>query len=153
MPLGIVLLLVWLVLLVRFPRVMLPVSGVLAGLGLLLALFVFGRQWLEDRHTGQLAVQLSYAPEACDFGRPLRVTIENQSNRSASDIRWQLHATQAGFNTNLLDLSSTDATFRIDQQLAPGETLERCYAVPRLRSGFREPDLTYRAEALRADFN
>ena len=36
--LGVAIFLVWLVLLLRFPRVMLPVSGVLAGLGLLLGL-------------------------------------------------------------------------------------------------------------------
>lgn len=153
MPLGIVLLLVWLVLLVRFPRVMLPVSGVLAGLGLLLALFVVGRQWLDDRHTDQLLVQISYAPESCDFGRPLQVAIENQSGRTASNIHWRLHATQPGFNTNLLDLNTTDATFRLDQALEPGESWIRCYRVPPLRSGFRAPDLNYRAEGIRADFS
>ena len=152
MPLGIVLLLVWLVLLVRFPRVMLPASGVLAGLGLLLALFVVGRQWLDDRHTDQLQVEIAYAPENCDFGRPLRVAIENRSERTASNVHWRLHATQPGFNTNLLDLNTTDATFRLDQALAPGETWVRCYRVPPLRSGFRAPDLNYRAEGLRADF-
>ncbi len=153
MPLGIVLLLVWLVLLLRFPRIMLPASGVLAGLGLLLALFVIGRQWMDNRHVADLRVQVNYAPEACAFGRPLQVVMENQSNRVASNIRWRLHATQAGYSSNLLDLSTTDSTYRTERQLAPGESWQECYRVPPLRSGFRAPDLNYRADGLRADFS
>lgn len=153
MPLGIVLLVVWLVLLFRFPRVMLPASGVIAALGLLLALFVIGRQWMENRQVDQLQVQVSYAPDGCEFGRPLRVQIENHSGRSASNIRWQLHASRPGYNTNLLDTSTTDSTVRLNETLAPGAAWQGCYRVPPLRSGFRAPDLNYRADNLRADFS
>ena len=152
MPLGIAVFLVWLVLLLRFPRVMLPFSGVLVGLLPILAAAVGIRQWYTGNLAAQLQTSVRYQPESCDFGKPLRVTIDNQGSRSASQISWQLQATQPGFNTNLLDVSVSDATYQSTQALPPGEQWSGCYAVPRLRSGYRAPDLEYRIERLRADF-
>ena len=65
MPLGIVLLVVWLFLLLRYPRVMLPASGVIVALALLLAAFVGIRQWQNDQHLEQLHISIAYQPEGC----------------------------------------------------------------------------------------
>lgn len=153
MPLGIALFLIWLVLLLRFPRIMLPFSGVLAALALLAAGAMGVHKWYTGNLLGQLDTRVLYDPEHCAFGQPLRVVVDNQGERTIHGISWQLTASQPGYNTNLLDISVTDATYRVDQVIAPGQQWQGCYAVPRLRSGARAPDLDYHLDRIRADFN
>ncbi|HDZ56501.1 MAG TPA: multidrug transporter [Pseudomonas xinjiangensis] len=150
---GLVLLLIWLVLLVRFPRITLPASAIVAGLALLLAIGAVFFQWLESRQTQQLDIDVRYSPDDCEFGKPLKVTVDNGSAKTAANISWRLLATQTGYNSNLLDISSSDATYRVDAALAPGQNWERCFDPPRLRTGYRAPDLEYRADRIRADFD
>ncbi|WP_373186319.1 hypothetical protein [Halopseudomonas sp.] len=153
MPLGIVLLLVWLILLLRYPRVMLPASGVVLALALLLAAFVGIRQWQNDRHLEQLHISIDYQPKGCEFGKPLRVVIDNRSGLTASNIQWQLHATQAGQQRNLLNTSVAGETYRVGEPLEPGERWQRCFSAPPVRSGYRAPDLSYHAADPSAEFH
>lgn len=153
MPLGIVLLLVWLVLLVRFPRIMLPVSGILITLALLLAGALGFREWQADRQLSQIDIDLSYVPDQCDFGKPLALTIQNNSERTVDHLSWQLLAIQPGFNTNLVDVGISANTYRVSQRLKPGDQWHDCYSVPRLRSGYHPGDLEYHAIKIQADFS
>lgn len=152
MALGIVLLLAWLILLVRFPRPMVPASLVLVALALALGAIVATMQWLDGRRVNQLDIRISYAPQDCEFGKPLRVDITNGTSHSVSNISWRLLAAQPGYNSNLVDTSTAAATYRVDHLIAPNEQWTGCYQVPRLRSGYRAPDLDYRADHVRADF-
>lgn len=152
MALGIALFLIWLVLLLRFPRPMLPISAALLALALLVAAVLGIRYWHASNLTDQLQTSAAYQPERCDFGKPLRVVIDNRSARTATQIRWQLTATQPGFNTNLLDISITEAIYHTDQALAPGEQWQGCYSVPPLRSGAQAAELDYRLVRIRAQF-
>ncbi|MFN3579356.1 MAG: hypothetical protein ACK4VV_02645 [Pseudomonas sp.] len=153
MPFGIALLLIWLVLLLRFPRVMLPLSGVVVALALTLAAGVGVKQWQDGRQTDQLHISIQHLPAECEFGKPLRVLIDNQSKRTANNISWQLLATQPGYNSSVLDVSVNDAIYHANRALPPGEQWQQCYAVPRLRQGYRAPDLLYRAQRVRAEFH
>lgn len=152
MALGIALLLVWLILLVRFPRVMLPASGIIVAIALLLAAAAGTWQWWHERQVSDLQISVSHAPEACDFGKPLQVSIHNTARHTASHISWQLTAVQPGYNTNLLDIGVTASLYEVNQTLQPGEQWQACYAVPRLRSGYRAADLDFHAERVRAEF-
>lgn len=152
MILGLAVLLIWIALLMRYPKIMLPASGVAVALGLLLAAGAATLQWFENRRIDRLDIDISYAREQCEFGKPLRVQISNEATSAASNISWRLIAVQSGFNSNLLDISTADAIYRTDQTLPSGEQWIRCYEVPRLRSGYRAPDLEYRADRVRADF-
>lgn len=152
MILGFAVLLIWIALLMRYPKVMLPVSGVAVAIGILLAAGAATFQWLDNRRIDRLDIDISYAREQCEFGKPLRVEISNSGSSTATNISWQLIAVQSGFNSNLLDISTADATYRTDQALPAGEQWIHCYAVPRLRSGYRAPDLEYRADRIRANF-
>ncbi|MBL4834187.1 MAG: multidrug transporter [Pseudomonas sp.] len=153
MPLGIVLLLVWLFLLLRYPRIMLPASGVVVGLALLLAAFVGIQQWQNNQHLDQLHISIDYQPENCEFGKPLHAVINNRSDLTASNIQWQLIATQAGQQRNLLDISVAGGNYRMDDPLAPGDTWQQCFSVPPVRSGYRAPDLIFRAADPSANFH
>ncbi|MEL0168440.1 MAG: hypothetical protein VW877_09975 [Pseudomonadaceae bacterium] len=152
MPYGIALFLIWLVLLLRFPRVMLPVSAVVAGLGLLLGAIMGVLQWQQSQRIDHLAFELSYQPDSCPFGQPLAVSVRNGGERSARNISWQLWVNQPGYNSNLVDAASSDQRFTLNTELAPGAATRVCYSLPRLRRGYRESELEYRADAVRADF-
>lgn len=153
MPLGVVLLVVWLFLLLRYPRVMLPASGVVLALVLLLAAFVGVRQWQNDQHLDQLHISIAYAPEQCEFGKPLRVEISNRSDQTASNIQWQLQALQAGQQRNMLDTSVAEGRYRVDEPLAAGATWLRCFTIPPVRSGYRASELRYHAADPSATFH
>ncbi|MFA5677266.1 MAG: multidrug transporter [Pseudomonas sp.] len=152
MPLGIALLLIWLILLVRFPRIMLPVSGIVIVITLLLAAAVGAWQWRHERQVNRLEISVRYLPEACDFGKPLQVSILNASPHTTRHISWQLKAIQPGYNTNLLDIGVTGSTYQLSQPLHADQQWQQCYAVPPLRSGYRPADLQYHADRIRADF-
>lgn len=152
MPLGIALLVVWLILLVRFPRVMLPASGIIVVIALLLAAAAGVWQWRHERHVDQLDITVRYLPQACDFGKPLQVSIHNTSPRPVRQISWQLKALQPGFNTNLLDVGVSASTYQVSRALAADEQWQECHAVPPLRSGYRAADLQYHADRIRAEF-
>lgn len=152
MALGIALLLVWLVLLVRFPRVMLPASGIIVVIALLLAAAAGTWQWWHERQLAELEISISHVPETCDFGKPLQVRIHNTSSHPVRHISWQLNAVQPGYNTNLLDIGVTASRYEVAQTLQPGEQWQTCYTVPRLRSGYRAGDLEYHAQRIRAEF-
>lgn len=152
MPYGIVLFLIWLVLLLRFPRVMLPVSGVLAAVGLLLGAVMGVLQWQQSQRIEQLSVNLQYQPADCPFGKPLAAVVHNHGEQTARNISWQLWAYQQGYNSNLLDVGSSGQRFTLPGELAAGAQTRACYSIPRLRSGYQEAELLYRADTLRADF-
>lgn len=152
MALGIALLLVWLVLLVRFPRVMLPASGILIVIALLLAAAVGIWQWRHERQVNQIEITVRYLPEACDFGKPIQVSLHNASSQTARQISWQLRAVQPGYNTNLLDIGVTGSTYQLSQPLNADEQWQQCHAVPPLRSGYQPEDLQYHADRVRAEF-
>ena len=152
MALGIAFLLVWLILLVRFPRVMLPASGILVVIALLLAAAAGIWQWRHGQNVSQLEISIKHAPEMCDFGKPLQVSIHNTSSHTTHHISWELWAIQPGYNTNLLDIGVTGSTYQLNQTLHPDEQWQACYVVPPLRSGHRAADLQYHAERIRADF-
>ncbi len=152
MLLGIAFLLIWLFALTRFPRVMLPATGVIVIIALLLAAAAGIWQWRHERQVDELQISISHVPETCDFGKPLQVSIHNTSDRITRHIRWQLMAVQPGYNTNLLDIGVTANTYELGLTLQPGERWQTCYVVPRLRSGYRAADLHYHAEQVRVQF-
>lgn len=153
MPLlGIVLSIVWLVLLIRYPRAMLPASVILVAIALLLGAVVGIWQWQHERQVSRLEITVEHRPAACDFGKPLQVTVHNTGSRATDWISWQLRAVQPGYNTNLLDVGVTGSTYRLDRPLHADERWQECHAVPPLRSGYQPADLQYHADHVRAEF-
>lgn len=151
MPLALILLVVWILLLLRFPRVMLPASFGVLGVALLIGGAVAVKQWLDARQLARIDIRIQYLPQECEFGKPLQVSITNNSDLTARRISWQMLARQPGYSSNLLDVGSRDASWETDTALAPGAHWQQCLAVPRLRSGYRAEQLEYQAQHLRAD--
>lgn len=133
MFIGILLILTWLVLLLRYPAKALPISmAALLGLGLV-GLWVV---WLDNREASQLArleLRLDYAPDACPADRPLRVQIKNANRVPLVELRWRVAAYAPG-------------------DLQPEASWHDCLPLPPLRSGYRPQTLEFRAEHLQGGF-
>lgn len=151
MALGILLLLIWLILLIRFPRIMVPASVGVVAVALILASLAATWQWFSQRQINDLRFDFQYAADSCPANRPLQLVISNHGQRTVSNISWQLVASPAGMNSNMLDVGGAGASYRHAGPLASGDSWQQCYALPRLRSGFRAAELNYRAEHVRAD--
>ncbi len=93
---GVLLILTWLILLLRYPAKALPVSlAALAGLGCVAVWVV----WLDNREAAQLArleLRVSYALQDCPADRPLKLTLNNGNDVPLTELRWRVAAYAPG---------------------------------------------------------
>ncbi|MCF5075093.1 multidrug transporter, partial [Pseudomonas syringae] len=103
MFLGVLLIITWLILLLRYPAKALPVSLAAAvGLGLVAVWVV----WLDNREASQLArleLRITYAPQECPADRPLKLTLNNGNDVPLTELRWRVAAYAPGDTVNLAD--------------------------------------------------
>jgi len=152
MLIGVLLILTWLVLLLRYPAKALPISmAALLGLGLV-GLWVV---WLDNREASQLArleLRLDYAPDACPADRPLRVQIKNANRVPLVELRWRVAAYAPGDTVNLAENTYAAPRYRGPGDLQPEASWHDCLPLPPLRSGYRPQTLEFRAEHLQGGF-
>ena len=152
MFIGILLVLTWLVLLLRYPAKALPIS-MAALLGLcLVGLWVV---WLDNREANQLArleLRLDYAPEHCPADRPLRVQMKNANDTPLTELRWRVAAYAPGDSVNLAENTYAAPRYRGPGDLQAGASWNDCLPLPPLRSGYRPHTLEFRAEHLQGSF-
>ncbi len=81
MLIGALLVLVWVMLLVRYPQRAVPVSLLaLLGLGLVAAWTAWDEHRLRQS-LGRLNLDMNYRPERCPAGQPLLVELRNDAGR------------------------------------------------------------------------
>ena len=152
MFIGVLLIISWLVLLVRYPNKALPISfAALLGLGMV-ALWVV---WLDNREAAQLArldLRMTYAPQQCPADRPLQVTLVNGNQVPMTELHWRVAAYQPGDSANLADNLYSAPRYRGPGDLQPGAQWQDCLPLPPLRSGYRPQTLEFRAERLQGSF-
>ncbi|NNJ13815.1 multidrug transporter [Pseudomonas putida CSV86] len=149
---GILLILTWLVLLLRYPAKALPVS-----LAALLGLVMVGGwvAWLDTREARQLArleLRLDYLPQECPAGRPLRVRMNNGNDVPLTELRWRVAAYAPGDSVNLAENTYAAPRYRGPGELQAGADWSDCLPLPPLRSGYRPQTLEFRAEHLQGSF-
>ena len=144
---GVLLIITWLVLLLRYPAKALPVSLAAAvGLGLVGVWVV----WLDNREASQLArleLRIVYAPQDCPADRPLKLTLNNGNDVPLTELRWRVAAYAPGDTVNLAD------NYRGPGELQAGATWDDCLPTPPLRPGYRPQTLEFRAEHLQGSFS
>ena len=152
MLIGILLILTWLVLLLRYPRKALPISAA-AVLGLLLvAAFV---AWQDSREASRLArldLRLSYAPQACPADRALQVSMTNTNTVPLTELRWRVAAYAPGDTANLAENTYSAPHYSGPGELQPGAHWQECLPLPPLRAGYRPQTLDFRAERVQGTF-
>ncbi|EJM25822.1 MULTISPECIES: hypothetical protein [Pseudomonas] len=153
MFIGVLLVITWLILLLRYPAKALPVSMAAAvGLGLV-AMWVV---WLDNREVKQLArleLRIVYAPEHCPADRPLLLKMNNGNDVPLTELRWRIAAYAPGDTVNLADNQYAAPRYRGPGELQPGGNWEDCLPMPPLRPGYRPQTLEFRAERLQGSFS
>src|SRR5688572_13322436 len=142
---GVLLIITWLILLLRYPATALPVSLATAAGLCLVAVWV---GWLDHREAQQLArleLPAVYAPKECPADRPLKLTLNNGNNVPLTELRWRIAAYAPGDTVNLADNVYAAPRYRGPGELQAGATWEDCLPVPPLRPGYRPQTLEFRA--------
>ena len=101
MFIGVLLVITWLVLLLRYPAKALPVS-LAAVLGL--AIVAASVAWLDSREAAQLArleLRIVYDPAQCPADRPLQLTLQNHNDVPLLELGWRVAAYAPGDTVNL----------------------------------------------------
>lgn len=152
MLIGIVLILSWLILLMRYPAKALSVSlAALLGLGLV-ATWVLWQDSQETRQLDRLELRLSYSPEQCPSDTPLRVELHNGNDVPLLALRWRVAAYRPGDTVNLADNVYAAPRYRGPGELKAGGDWQDCLPVPPLRPGYRPQTVEFRAEHLQGSF-
>lgn len=153
MLIGVLLIITWLILLLRYPAKALPVSlAAVVGLALVAGWVL----WQESRETRQLArleLRLVHAPQQCPADRPLLLTMNNGNDVPLTALRWRVAAYAPGDTINLADNQYDTPRYRGPGQLQPGADWQDCLPLPPLRSGYRPQTLEFRAERLQGNFS
>lgn len=153
MLIGVLLIITWLVLLLRYPSKALPVSlAAVAGLAVVAASVA----WLDHREAQQLArleLRMVYAPEQCPADRPLSLTLRNGNDVPLLELGWRVAAYAPGDTVNLADNLYTAPRYRGPGELQAGAVWHDCLPLPPLRTGYRAQTLEFRAERLQGSFS
>ena len=123
---GVLLIITWLILLLRYPAKALPVSLAAAvGLGFVAVWVV----WLDNREASQLArleLRITYAPQDCPADRPLKLTLNNGNDVPLTELRWRVAAYAPGDTVNLADNVYAAPRYRGPGELQAGATWDDC---------------------------
>jgi hypothetical protein len=121
-------LIIFVFLLVRFPKQTLFVIGSIA---------LAGWIWWEKTEGRQrdVDVVVTYDPSGCSTDYPLRVVMTNRSSGVVNAIHWYLTAYAPGRSTDLTNYASYDS----DRILNPNTTLTLCYKPPTLKESDFDP--------------
>ncbi|NMY38266.1 MULTISPECIES: multidrug transporter [Pseudomonas] len=153
MLIGVLLIITWLVLLLRYPSKALPVSlAAVAGLAIVAASVA----WLDHREAQQLArleLRMVYAPDQCPPDRPLSLTLRNSNDVPLLELGWRVAAYAPGDSVNLADNLYTAPRYRGPGELLAGGVWQDCLPLPPLRAGYRAQTLEFRAERLHGKFS
>ncbi|MDT4857073.1 hypothetical protein FQZ97_914850 [compost metagenome] len=151
MLIGIVLILTWLILLLRYPAKALPLSmAAVAGLGLV-AFWVLWEEQVEERRFSRVEVQLRLDPQ-CPADRPLAISVRNGADAVLRDFAWQVQAFRPDDTINLAQASYDRPRYLGPAELQPGAQWQNCLPLPPIRQGYRPQSLEFRASDLRGTF-
>ncbi|MBA1376521.1 multidrug transporter [Pseudomonas brassicacearum] len=153
MLIGVLLVITWLILLLRYPAKALPISlAAFVGLGLVAAWVLF-EESRETRQLARLDMHIAHAPDQCPADRPLLLKIHNGNDVPLMELRWRIAAYAPGDTLNLADNLYSSPRYRGPGDLQPGADWQDCLPIPPLRPGYRPQTLEFRAERLQGSFS
>jgi hypothetical protein len=125
---GIIFLIIFIILLVKFPKLILLISFSFIVLCVVLW-FIFVKIPDDNRKAmnNSIAVSVSYNLSFCNSAYPLFATIKNNSSKTITRVYWDLNIYIPGYST---DISGYDNHYSSDKILKPGEGWKSCYKLP-----------------------
>ena len=127
---GLVILLVFLFLLFKYPKQTLSIAGLLVVCVVILGyVFVILPEQKRTERRNKVTVSVAYNVNYCGLKYPLHVMIANRSDKTVMKVTWSLVVTKPGFSTNLVEYGLGNH-YSCDKILKPGETWSLCYMLP-----------------------
>jgi len=142
----------WIALLIRYPKRTLAIAvPVFTGI-LSIAIWV---QWQEksNQHLlNQLSIQLNLSPTDCPADRPLAIRLENTTEYTLSELRWQVAAHRPGERVNLARSGFDELSYMLPSVLPAKQVWQHCLPLPNLRAGYRASSLEFSVQSLQGKF-
>jgi hypothetical protein len=119
---------VTLILLLIFPRRILPivVAAVLFAGGL--GGYIYWSELALRKRQDLVVVSVQYAPSACSNEQPLQVQVQNNSELTVVRVQWVFSARRPGYRGELT--GAWQKVYATDEALAPGDAYIGCFAAP-----------------------
>lgn len=143
---GLVVLIIFVIVLIKFPKPTLITIGVLIVIGVISWYVGIERPEKERKLQESLVtVEIEFDTKECpNIFFPLKTQIMNKSKKTVEKVTWSLGVYKPGFST---DLSGYKDDYKNDKILKPGEGWQTCYPWPEtmeVDNDFRK--LQYKAE-------
>jgi len=125
---GLVIFIVFLFLLFKYPKQILVICGLLV-ICVIILYYVFITLPNQERteRSNKVTLSIAYNTTNCGLQYPLNVIITNRSDKTVTKVTWWLVVNKPGFSTNLAGYS---ANYSCDKILKPGEAWSVCYMLP-----------------------
>lgn len=125
---GIICLIIFIIILINFPKQTLIVFFSL----ILLIVFLWYKYiTVPDQYrksiTDKVSVTVLYNVATCNYYSPLFITIINNSNKTITKVSWDVNTYVPGYST---DISGWPNNYSSDKILKPGESWSSCYTLP-----------------------
>ncbi len=150
---GLLFAIIFLIVLIRFPRQTLSVIGLLiVGIIILWHTTITIPENARKARDGKIQLLVSYNTEVCSPEYPLNIVIVNKSDKTIADTNWELAAYIPGHSSNLVDYSGED--YSCDKIIKAGESWSICYKLPEKleSSNYELGKLEYKIQYRRFNF-
>ncbi len=125
---GLVILVVFLFLLFKYPKQILALAGLLVvSVFILWYVFITLPDQKRTERNNKVTLSIAYNATDCGLKFPLNVKIANGSDKTITKVTWSLVVNKPGFSTNLAGYGDD---YSCDKILKPGETWITCYTLP-----------------------
>jgi hypothetical protein len=125
---GLMVVIVFLVCLVKFPRATLGTSAlIIAGAGLFVYLVFIAPERERDKLEQQVTVQVTYDTQACSTDYPLLIIVGNTSHKTVTRVHWRIDMYRPGYSSNLAGHRND---YETDKIIGPKKRWRACYRLP-----------------------
>lgn len=119
------------VLFIFFPRNIFIAAFITVAIGASVYGYLQYDEWRTIKDEEAVTVTIEYLPEECSESSPLKITIDNASSRTVSEVKWEISVKEPGGGSELAE-NSQDACSQ-DEILKPKESRNVCVPIPSLR--------------------
>ncbi len=114
-----------------FPKKMFGGLGVLVLAGSAVGGFLYYQDWADKRVVEAVSVSVEYSLGFCDESSPLKITVDNLSDKIVRLVEWNIVAHQVGFSNDLA--ISGSQIYSQHKVLGPKMHWIGCVSLPKLK--------------------
>ncbi len=114
-----------------FPKKMFGGLGVLVLIGSAVGGYFYYQEWSDKKVKEAVKVTIEYSPAYCEELTPLKVTVDNTSDKTITMVEWDIAVHQSGFSTDLAEPGYQ--IYSQDKILRPEENRVICVGLPVLK--------------------